>query len=467
MRKPNLTIFIPVVLLFLGCQGQNGSSGETEETNLKPAEKTAENSSQWETFERNGLIGFRDQNDFEMISPQFYKAEEFYDGVAIVANDTGYFLINFLGEKISSYYYEITADEWSMEEHVHYFAFKSPKPFVIEPPEELSIETLERDIFDKPFETDPESEFEEYEYDPLAELQDSVCILNKEGKEISIYYNEIQKVSDRSFYIATNKTAQQFNSKSSAVLNSVGAQISAWYGNIVPTGNFFVVRNKNYDEALMNDEGKLVSTYYYDIRETHNPEVFAVKKDFATTNSVGLMDTAGKILVPLKYKEIEWVPEHSFYLTTRLSGSQNLNGIISRNYAELYAPVQYIKLFEEKNLIAISSGMNYAFYEFANDSFVKISEDYQLTKISTSGTRRFFIFSVKTSSTHVYFTQFQEGLACVKQKDKYGFINADMFVVIPPIYDDCETGFVDGKCQVSLDGETFFIDKKGNRLTDN
>jgi len=63
--------------------------------------------------------------------------------------------------------------------------------------------------------------------------------------------------------------------------------------------------------------------------------------------------------------------------------------------------------------------------------------------------------------------QFCNGLASLQNGDqKYGYINTKGEEVIDFIY-DCAYGFEDGKAEVELDGETFFIDTEGNRINAN
>ena len=47
---------------------------------------------------------------------------------------------------------------------------------------------------------------------------------------------------------------------------------------------------------------------------------------------------------------------------------------------------------------------------------------------------------------------------------KWGFIDQAGEEVIPFIYDDARYFNKDGKAKVKLNGETFFIDVKGNRV---
>ncbi len=60
---------------------------------------------------------------------------------------------------------------------------------------------------------------------------------------------------------------------------------------------------------------------------------------------------------------------------------------------------------------------------------------------------------------------FSEGLAGIQKKEKIGFINPEGEVVIAPQYDEV-TIFKNGIATVKVDGRTFEIDKKGNRVNE-
>ena len=59
------------------------------------------------------------------------------------------------------------------------------------------------------------------------------------------------------------------------------------------------------------------------------------------------------------------------------------------------------------------------------------------------------------------------GIANVKKGNKWGFVNTEGKEVIPFIYDKASTFYGRGdmlKAQVEKDGESFYIDRNGNRL---
>lgn len=58
-----------------------------------------------------------------------------------------------------------------------------------------------------------------------------------------------------------------------------------------------------------------------------------------------------------------------------------------------------------------------------------------------------------------------DGLAVVEINGKYGYINRKNETIIPFIYDNASM-FCVNKAEVQLNGRTFFIDKKGNEISD-
>ena len=59
---------------------------------------------------------------------------------------------------------------------------------------------------------------------------------------------------------------------------------------------------------------------------------------------------------------------------------------------------------------------------------------------------------------------FSEGLAAVRYKRKWGFIDTKAQFVIPPQYDDVDKRFQKGIARVQMGKELFFIDKMGKRI---
>lgn len=62
-----------------------------------------------------------------------------------------------------------------------------------------------------------------------------------------------------------------------------------------------------------------------------------------------------------------------------------------------------------------------------------------------------------------YAESFKEGLAAVRKNEKFGFINKQNEVIIPFKYDNVYS-FIYGEAKVVIGKESFYIDKKGNRI---
>lgn len=58
---------------------------------------------------------------------------------------------------------------------------------------------------------------------------------------------------------------------------------------------------------------------------------------------------------------------------------------------------------------------------------------------------------------------FSVGLALVRQNGWWGYVDKTGKEVIPFVYEDARYFNKNGKAKVKLNGETFFIDVKGNR----
>jgi len=460
----NLTILLLFSRILVGCDTNTNSTNESSQPEKKPSEKTAENSFYWEVYSSNDLYGYKDSNGFVMIEAQYWTTDYFMNGVAVVETDSGYCLIDYLGTTISAMYDYIESD-YGLDQRstVNYFAEK----LFQKPPKRIPTTKSDNEFeeFDRLKEPLDVPEIDEY-YEPDTPDKDSVCLIDARGKQISRFYNEISRVENQNYYVAQHIFLEGgFQDKLEVVLDSLGQEISAWYDGIQSAGSVFIVTKKGND-ALMNQAGKIITAYYENINSSIYKNEFVVERDFFDKNSTGIMNESGEILIPLKYSEVKWVTRFEFYLTHKMVGSQTYSGLIDSNYHVLYQPVQYIELFPEIELVAISSGTNYAFYKFQEGKLNKASENYQLIMTKYSGTHKFFIFSHEYSGTSIYFTKFTDGLACVKQNNKYGFINDKLETVIPCEYDEILTDFNDGFCSVKKGGEEFEIDKTGKRVTD-
>lgn len=110
------------------------------------------------------------------------------------------------------------------------------------------------------------------------------------------------------------------------------------------------------------------------------------------------------------------------------------------------------------------NGIKVISYEY--DSICNFEEGLALVKLNNK-----YGFIDKTGieitpQRYAYAEGFKEGLALVYKKNKgWGFINSSGKEIITCQFDDAES-FIGRTAIVSLDGEEFYIDKKGNRIKD-
>lgn len=438
------------MLCFLA--GCNNAPAES----LQALEINETNSNDWQVFSKNNKYGYEDKNGFETLPANYLKAESFHDGVAIVETDSGYCLINFLGEQISEYYQEIKTDD---EENLilHYIGKKQRQGS--EESNTSFSENFESDFIDE----NVEELFEDFHESQNINTLDSFCLINRSGTQISKFYSSVEKCPGKNFYVGQYITDKEFNNKSCVLLDSTGNEASEFYDYISSEGPLFIITKKEKN-ALMNSEGKVVSSFYYDIDYVTQNDYYLVERDFFSTNSKGALDAEGNIIIPANFREISWNEKHQFYITSKYVGSKKFNGLYRQDGKEIYAPKQFIQAFEENDYIAISSGNRFALYLYENGEFVKKSDEYDVIHSDDVSYHKFLEFDFSISGTSDHLTEFYDGKACVRKNKKYGFIDDKLKVIVPFDYDYCDDKFVNGKCTVEQNGELFKIDETGKRV---
>lgn len=423
-----------------------------DEKKLVPDEKTLENSKNWEVEKENNLYGYEDKNGFEITPKKYLEAEKFYNGVAIVKNDSGYFLINYLDEKISNFYSEIKTDRFKSKgnETFQYFGYK------LENNKKLEVINSENTFIKPP------PKIDEY----IEKELDSICLIDNKGQQITPFYNEIRITKNQLYYIVENENITK-NKRTTFLLNYDGEKISEGFDYIWDYKNALIVGYK-HKKALLNYSGEVITDYYNDIKYLKERDVFIF--DIGTginfTNKKGLIDSKGNILIQPKYNEFTWNKNYNLYLTTKSVVGHTYNGLIDSNYKELIAPNQYISL-SHGEYFGISSGEKYAYFIYENNEFKKISEDFDIFKKDYHVERTFLIFWKNTYSGTAYsIPEFYNGYSRVSKNNKFGFINEKLEIVVPLIYDMVEERFTDNKCLVELNGEKFYINKKGEKVED-
>lgn len=168
-----------------------------------------------------------------------------------------------------------------------------------------------------------------------------------------------------------------------------------------PVEGLSAVRTKDGKWGYVNKQGKIVIQPQYQMADWFVGGLARVRKD----GQWGLIDKTGKVVIPIKYTQAD-------------------------------------NFLEGASAMAVQKGSKYG---LVNRSGVEI------TKIEYEA--------------YILFTH-KDDLALVKKGGKYGFMNMAGKIVIPIKYDKSASfSFGDkDKVQVTLNGEKFYIDKKGNRV---
>lgn len=153
----------------------------------------------------------------------------------------------------------------------------------------------------------------------------------------------------------------------------------------------------------------------------------------------GFVDKKNNLIIPYKYDSLGILNTGVFVQGISFAKLDNQWGYISQHGTEL-TPF----IFEEEP----------GFFS-DNRSYIRIK-----------GKRGYFDKSFKLVIPNIYEDagSFSEGLAPVKDNNKYGFIDTNGILRINFKYDDIFEGFVRGRAQVSLNGIYIYINSKGDSV---
>jgi hypothetical protein len=199
----------------------------------------------------------------------------------------------------------------------------------------------------------------------------------------------------------------------------------------------------------------------------------------------GLVDRSGKEITPLIYDEIKGYQDP----IVKLNGKY---GYVNRKTGELLTPVKYDKACEwvqifdfsndglvDNDLAAVQLDGKWGCIDVNGREIVPLK--YDEIKIHQPGDpcvsarlkRKWGLIDIAgkelTSFEYSSVKSFSGGRARVKKKNKYGFIDSKGVIVIPIIYDDCESHFIKDDEHISpismaLDGKYGYIDIDGNEI---
>ncbi|WP_230659561.1 WG repeat-containing protein [Psychrobacter sp. I-STPA10] len=266
-----------------------------------------------------------------------------------------------------------------------------------------------------PFEYDMSSSFSEGT--ALVIKNDRFIFINKLGKEVlNLDYDEVGIFSEG--LVAVKK-----NNKIGFINNSGKIIIPIEYDEVGVFSQGIVEVKKNGKWGLIDKENKQVIAMKYDNVQPFFGMVAAVKKD----DKWGLINKADEVIVPFKYDYISYM--HDDNLIRLINNFKEYNGQLKNKYGlankqgKILLPAEYTDIHE------FSEGM------------AKVSK---IDKVNVS-------LSISKPS-------FKK-----KYNYKYGFIDKQGEIVIPVEYDSA-SDFSEGVARVEKDGESFSINKQGQRV---
>ena len=196
-----------------------------------------------------------------------------------------------------------------------------------------------------------------------------------------------------------------------------------------------VQRNNRY--GLINMQRKMVAPFdYTSLNCIDNDGILYNAKKGA---KYGLIDSNNHVVIPFDYDgDFEYINNNCF--VAKKDGYFGLINIIQRKLV----PFNFIECsmkLKEKKLIVFKSKEN-------------TKNRYQI--YNTFGDKR-------NDQGYQYIDYFYGDRSKVQRNEKYGFIDASGYEVIPCEYDEVGNWSKD-KCKVKKDGKKFYIDKTGQKV---
>ncbi len=186
-------------------------------------------------------------------------------------------------------------------------------------------------------------------------------------------------------------------------------------------------------------------------KNLHTLFVLEKLKSSGHTFKFGILDNQGKVIVPFIYNVIDNFTKEGIAKVGLWSKNQMKYGFINMN-GQVITPLDYDYIKINKK-----HGLHQIFIGKTNNNGLPESGKYGL--LSVSG-------KPLVDPVYSFLGNVNDGLLLAKKDNKFGFINTAGELVIPCIYDKAKR-FYYQKSEVELNGETFKIDLKGNRIPEN
>lgn len=188
-------------------------------------------------------------------------------------------------------------------------------------------------------------------------------------------------------------------------------------------------------------------------------------------NKFGFVNKAGKVIIPIQYDDATEYADKGI-IGIQQNGKwgfinyQN-NIVIKPQYDEILG-FDYNFGVQGSELLGVKNSAGWGFIDH-NGRVVLSFKDVQIGQFVDGRAKVNYgwlgtYYMSKKGNLYKYIGDEHNGLLGVESNDgKVGYIDREGNMVIPAIYDDGGNFDNTGKAEVTLNGQTFYIDKKGNR----
>ena len=220
----------------------------------------------------------------------------------------------------------------------------------------------------------------------------------------------------------------------------------------------------HYKYGYVNSQGKEVIPCIYDFLYS-GFDMRVGLAVFDQGDKSGIIDTTGRVIVPAKYHSI-WGDFNDGLAVVKLNekyGYIDANGkeIVPPKYSEVVAFLSGVGIVYQNNKCGmvdtqgkLITPLKYKSLRVVHDGVVRAELNGKFGLLDTSGRE---ITEFKYDDMNLVAT---EEFISVKFNNKEGYLNMKGEVVIPIIW------FIKGKSLVKLNGESFYINKQGQRVSD-
>lgn len=226
--------------------------------------------------------------------------------------------------------------------------------------------------------------------------------------------------------------------------------------------------SKNGKWGFINKDYQEVIALKYDEVRNFNDDLVRVK----VGSKFGFVDTTGKVVIPIQYEDATEYADNGI-IGVKQNGKWGFvnyqNKMVIKPQYEDILGFDYNLGVQGSELLGVKNSEGWGFidpngkvvFKFADVEIQQFINGRAKINYGWLGTYHMS----KKGDVYNYIGDEHNGLLGVESiKGKIGYIDREGNVVVPAIYDDGDNFTSDGKAQVSLNGETFYIDKTGKRL---